>query len=311
MSYLDQELTELGKDKLLFYQIACNRYDYYIELIRSIQQHEYLGRFDKCNDMMTLFVKFKTLIPGFITTQDLAEIDEKMRPSLYDIRKSPDTPITFKDAKPSAIEQSITLSTDKFKALIVFCSMLRKLLNTYAPFINVGIIYSESHKYQLEQINASVFLDLYRAITKLEQLPLYNPVLQLATMGGNTKAQKIETQEYYRLDNLEALIRLMPHNEILDLLSTKRNCFNKLFELDYDYQRKENTITKSKLSIQQIKESVENKDGTYNLASTSVGRWLVKEMKMKSIFWLSLHDKPNYRLYLEIPWFKEYLHNSK
>ncbi len=301
MNYLDHELTELGKDKLFFYQIACNHY-------KNMQQTEYLKKFDPCNDTMIVFLKFKSLVTGFITKQEQVEMDEKMRPSLYALRKNPNTCITFKDTKPSVIEQSITLSTDKFEALIGFCSKLRKLFNTLA-ISGFEITYSETHKYLLSQINASVFLELYRDLSKLEQLPLYNRIGQLATIGGNIKSQEIKYQENYRIEHLEKLINLMTHNEIMDLLSTKRNCFNKLFELDYDYQQANNTITKSKLSLQHIKNTVMNQDGTYNLASTSVGKWLVKNMGI--YFWMALKNKPNYKEYSKIDWFKEYLQKNK
>lgn len=317
MRQLNTEFTELGKDKLFFYRLVSEFYynpqkdtEYILQTISD--------NLNPYQDIGILLLKFNKLMYGIITKKEMDELDKNIRPSYYVFRKDlPHTYISmyeFEDPTPLTIEQNAILSKDKFQKVIYFTALLRKLFID----LNINNIYSildkihrkddsyiKDLKEKLSQINNNVFLELYRALINLELQAPFSDIKRIAVLGGKGKASSVYNQKLKRINDLLTHITSMSHDEILDLLSTKQNCFNKLFELDYAYQQKENTITKSKLSLQQIKESVENEDGTYNLASTSVGRWLVKEMKIR--LRLALKDKPNYKLYCEIPWFKNYI----
>lgn len=260
-------------------------------------------------DIWLLLSKFSKFIYGMIKQDEVKRI-----PSV----NTPKYVYQFNDEIPKLLysiirAHKITLISDyDVRPVVSFIRPLRKLFITLAidgisDLYNTNITYIESLKTKLSQVNEVVFLELYRALANVELQMSFSEVFKNAAMGGRIRSERINDQRTQRFWNLKASIESMSHDEILDLLSTKRNCFNKLFELDYDYQQdeKNKVITKSKLSLQQIKDTVTNQDGTYNLASTSVGKWLVKDMSI--YFHIALRSNPNYKLYCEISWFKKYI----
>lgn len=284
MSWVKTEQNEFRKNRFFLYKLMD---ELYIDTMSQAETrlHIIVKNLSPYQDIGMLLLKFNKLIYGVITEKELRRLRRQ--------------------------SNNVTLLINKIPSLMIFIAQLRKLFTTLnigsLHSIGVGSYHIEVVKDKIIQVNDNVFLELYRALMNLElELELtFSDIQRIAVQGGAERAKKIKHQKQERLRALKIYIESMSHTEILDLLSTKQNCFNKLVELDYKYQQNENTITKSKLSLQYIKSKVENQDGTYNLASTSAGRWIVKNMP--KYFWTTLKNKRYYELYLEISWFKEYL----
>lgn len=284
MSWVKTEQNEFRKNRFFLYKLMD---ELYIGTMSQAETrlHIIVKNLSPYQDIGILLLKFNKLVYGVITEKELRGLRRQ--------------------------SNNVTLLINKIPSLMIFIAQLRKLFTTLnigsLHSIGVGSYHIEVVKDKIIQVNDNVFLELYRALMNLE-LELestFSDIQRIAVQGGAERAKKIKHQNQERLRALKIYIESMSHTEILDLLSTKQNCFNKLVELDYKYQQDENTITKSKLSLQYIKSKVENQDGTYNLASTSAGRWIVKNMP--KYFWTTLKNKRYYELYLEISWFKEYL----
>lgn len=308
-TYTDDTMhTSEGRDpatcnKLFFCGLTQELYsmqpDDWTKLAHNLKNGQFM-------DIWILLTKFNKAMYGLITQEKIQNLPPVLdRKYIY-----PDENEIPNQLYSTIAKHEIKLIMGDVSFVVSFIKLLRALFITLgideiSTLFNTNTAGIKNLKAKLSQTDELIFLSLYRALANIELQMSFNEVFKNAAIGGKIRADKIRREQNNRLNHLGSHIESMNHGEILELLSTKQNCFNILFELDYEYQQINNTITKSKLSLQDIRESVENDNGAYNLASTSVGRWLVKRMPFW--LWYILKDKPNYKSYYEIPWFNAYL----